>query len=203
MESVYWSLQQIHPWFGWGWYLYIAYCLLALKDLNEHGRKVALASMQADLPATRFAVSRLVGRDTEHLSFAECNRATIESLSENLSDGVIGPLFYYLFFGVPGMVAYKVVNTLDSMVGYKTSRYLHFGWCAARCDDVLNFLPARITWLFDFVCFFIHYQTFLGKIVANWLSTTCPASRSQCGLAPSSGSRSLTNQAGRRKTQKW
>jgi adenosylcobinamide-phosphate synthase len=76
-----------------------------------------------------------------------CRRAAVESLSENLTDGFVSPLFWYVIAGLPGIVVFKVVSTMDSMVGYKTPRYLRFGWCGARLDDVMNYLPARITWL--------------------------------------------------------
>jgi len=78
---------------------------------------------------------------------AACRRAAVESLSENLTDGFVSPLFWYTIAGLPGIVVFKVVSTMDSMVGYKTARYLRFGWCGARLDDVMNYLPARITWL--------------------------------------------------------
>ena len=78
---------------------------------------------------------------------AACRRAAVESLSENLTDGFVSPVFWYVLAGLPGLVLFKVVSTMDSMVGYKTPRYLRFGWCGARLDDVMNYLPARLTWL--------------------------------------------------------
>jgi adenosylcobinamide-phosphate synthase len=78
---------------------------------------------------------------------AACRRAAVESLSENLTDGFVSPLFWYVIAGLPGIVVFKVVSTMDSMVGYKTPRYLRFGWCGARLDDVMNYVPARLTWL--------------------------------------------------------
>jgi adenosylcobinamide-phosphate synthase len=92
-------------------------------------------------------VSALVGRDTDGMDGAACRRAAVESLSENLTDGFVSPLFWYVIAGLPGIVVFKVASTMDSMVGYKTSRYLRFGWCGARLDDVMNYLPARMTWL--------------------------------------------------------
>ena len=88
-----------------------------------------------------------MARDTAHLSFAECRRAAIESVSENLTDGYVSPLFWYVIGGLPGIILFKVFSSLDSRVGNKSARYLRFGWCAARGDDVLNWLTARITWL--------------------------------------------------------
>lgn len=93
----------------------------------------------------RRQVARIVGRDTSGLSPQEVRTAALETLAENLSDGVIAPLFWYLLLGVPGMLAYKMVNTLDSMVGYKNPRYLLYGRVAARLDDAANYLPARLT----------------------------------------------------------
>ena len=82
---------------------------------------------------------------------AACRRAAVESLSENLTDGFVSPVFWYVLAGVPGLVLFKIVSTMDSMVGYKTPQYLRFGWCGARLDDVMNYLPARLTW-FVIVC---------------------------------------------------
>ena len=91
--------------------------------------------------------ARLVGRDTDRMDAAACRRAAIESLSENLTDGFTSAVFWYALGGLPGLVLFKVVSTMDSMVGYKTPRYLRFGWCGARLDDVMNYVPARLTWL--------------------------------------------------------
>ncbi|WP_346854325.1 adenosylcobinamide-phosphate synthase CbiB [uncultured Draconibacterium sp.] len=95
--------------------------------------------------AGRKQLSRIVGRDTSSLSENEIRTAVLETLAENLSDGVVAPLFYYAIGGVPAMMAYKMANTLDSMIGYKNKRYTQFGWFAAKLDDVLNFIPARLT----------------------------------------------------------
>ncbi len=100
----------------------------------------------------RCQVARIVGRDTSSLSPQEVRIAALETLAENLSDGVIAPLFWYLVLGVPGMLAYKMVNTLDSMIGYRTARYREFGRFAARMDDVANYIPARITAVMMVVC---------------------------------------------------
>jgi adenosylcobinamide-phosphate synthase len=88
-----------------------------------------------------------VGRDTDRMDAGACRRAAVESLSESLTDGFTSPLFWYVLLGLPGVVLFKVVSTMDSMVGYKTPRYLKFGWFGARADDVMNYVPARITWL--------------------------------------------------------
>ena len=103
------------------------------------------SAVDRSLEAGRKQVARIVGRDTSELSAQEVRTAALETLAENLSDGVIAPLFWFALLGVPGMLAYKMVNTLDSMIGYHTERYLDFGCVAARMDDVANYLPARLT----------------------------------------------------------
>src|SRR5262249_43439768 len=90
---------------------------------------------------------QLVGRDTDRLDDAACRRATVESLSESITDGFVSPICWYVVAGLPGLVLFKVVSTMDSMVGYKTPRYLRFGWCGARLDDVMNYVPARLTYV--------------------------------------------------------
>lgn len=120
---------------------------LAGTTLIREVREVFKA-VDRSLEEGRQQVARIVGRDTSELSAQEVRAAALETLSENLSDGVVAPLFWYLFLGVPGMMAYKMVNTLDSMIGYRTERYRQFGCVAARIDDVANYIPARITTLF-------------------------------------------------------
>ena len=121
----------------------IFYCLAGTTLIREV-RQVFLA-LDRSLEEGRTQVARIVGRDTSDLSAQEVRTAAIETLAENLSDGVIAPLFWLAVLGVPGMVAYKMVNTLDSMIGYKTERYKDFGCWAARIDDVANYIPARLT----------------------------------------------------------
>ena len=132
---------------AWICHLFVLYSLFALGDLLHHVRRIETAVRSGDLPRAREAVSALVGRDTNNMDGAACRRAAVESLSENLTDGFVSPLFWYVLAGVPGLVLFKVVSTMDSMVGYKTPRYLRFGWCGARLDDLMNYLPARMTWL--------------------------------------------------------
>jgi adenosylcobinamide-phosphate synthase len=122
----------------------VVYSLVALRDLLRHGWSVERA---ADLAGAHAAIANLVGRDTSKMDRAACSRAAIESMSENLTDGFISPIFWYAIGGIPGIVIFKVVSTMDSMVGYKNERYLRFGWCGARLDDLMNWIPARITWL--------------------------------------------------------
>ena len=131
----------------WLVHAFLLYSLLALGDLLHHVWRIEAAVRAGDLPRARRGVSALVGRDTERMDGPACRRAAVESLSENLTDGFVSPLFWYVMAGLPGIVIFKVVSTMDSMIGYKTPRYLRFGWCGARLDDVMNYLPARITWL--------------------------------------------------------
>ena len=121
----------------------VFYCLAGTTLIREV-RAVFLA-LDRSLEEGRQQVGRIVGRDTSELSAQEVRTAALETLAENLSDGVIAPLFWFALLGTPGMVAYKMVNTLDSMIGYRTERYKDFGCWAARIDDVANYIPARIT----------------------------------------------------------
>ena len=118
--------------------------LIAQKSLVEHVRAVASA-LRRSVPEGRAAVAMIVGRDTAQMTGPDIARAAIESAAENLSDGVVAPIFWYMVAGLPGIVAYKLVNTADSMIGHMTPRYREFGWAAARLDDVLNLIPARLT----------------------------------------------------------
>ena len=121
----------------------IFYCLAGTTLIREV-RQVFLA-LDRSLDEGRRQVARIVGRDTKELSAQEVRTAALETLAENLSDGVIAPLFWLAILGTPGMLAYKMVNTLDSMIGYKTDRYRDFGCWAARIDDIANYIPARLT----------------------------------------------------------
>ncbi len=122
--------------------------LLAQRALYDHVAAVAHALRAGDLTAARQAVRHLVSRDVSRLDAAGVSRAAIESCAENFSDGVIAPAFWYLLAGLPGLFAYKMLNTADSMIGYRNARYRDFGWAAARLDDAANFLPARLAALF-------------------------------------------------------
>ena len=123
--------------------LIIFYCLAGTTLIREV-RQVFLA-LDRSLDEGRAQVARIVGRDTSELSAQEVRTAALETLAENLSDGVIAPLFWLMLLGTPGMLAYKMVNTLDSMIGYHTARYLQFGCWAAHIDDIANYIPARLT----------------------------------------------------------
>jgi len=126
---------------------FFLYSLLALGELVRYVRRIETAVREDDLPRARRRVSELVGRDTAAMDGPACRRAAVESLSENLTDGFVSPMFWYVIAGLPGIVLFKVVSTMDSMVGYKTPQYRRFGWCGARLDDVMNYGPARVTWL--------------------------------------------------------
>ena len=128
--------------------IFLAYSCLALRDLLKHSWAVEKAARAGDLAGARVAIARLVGRDTDRMDIAACRRAAIESLSENLTDGFTSAIAWYVVAGLPGLVLFKIVSTMDSMVGNKTPRYLKFGWCGARLDDVMNYIPARLTWIF-------------------------------------------------------
>lgn len=119
--------------------------LLAQRSLHDHVRAVADAFLGEGLAGARRAVAAIVGRDPEALDQAGVCRAAIESAAENFSDGVVAPAFWYLIGGLPGLLAYKALNTADSMIGHRSERHRHFGWAAARLDDLANWLPARLS----------------------------------------------------------
>lgn len=123
--------------------LLLFYCLAGTTLVREV--REVFKAVDRSLEEGRKQVARIVGRDTSELSVQEIRTAALETLAENLSDGVIAPLFWYLILGVPGMLAYKMINTLDSMIGYKNERYRQFGCFAARLDDIANYIPARLT----------------------------------------------------------
>jgi adenosylcobinamide-phosphate synthase len=131
--------------YAWAIEALIVAVLLAQRSLFEHVAAVGTALQREGLAGGRIAVAKIVGRDPESLDEYGVARAAIESLFENFSDGVIAPAFWYLLFGLPGLFAYKTANTLDSMIGHRSPKYLYFGWAAARFDDALNWFPARLT----------------------------------------------------------
>lgn len=123
----------------------LAWPLLATRSLFDHVQAVARPLERDDLAEARAAVAQIVGRDPAQLDPPDVARAALESLAENTSDGIVAPIFWGLLLGLPGLAAYKAVNTLDSMIGHRTPRHHAFGWAAARLDDVANLLPARLT----------------------------------------------------------
>jgi adenosylcobinamide-phosphate synthase len=142
-----WALQYVLPrWCLVGLGL-LAWPFIAFRSLYDHVAAVRDPLRVGDLGAARSKVAMIVGRDPNQLDEAGIARAAIESLAENASDGVVAPVFWGVLFGLPGIIAYKAVNTLDSMIGHRTARHEAFGWAAARIDDVANFVPARLTGL--------------------------------------------------------
>ncbi|MFN3644936.1 MAG: adenosylcobinamide-phosphate synthase CbiB [Gemmobacter sp.] len=126
------------------WEILLAAVLLAQRSLADHVQAVADA-LRLSLADGRLMVARIVGRDTAAMDEAAVARAAIESAAENLSDGVVAPAFWFLVAGLPGILIYKAINTADSMIGHRTPRHEQFGWAAARLDDVLNLIPARLS----------------------------------------------------------
>jgi adenosylcobinamide-phosphate synthase len=132
-------------WFGTATETILAWTCLASRSLHDEASAVTVALEAGNFSLARERLSRIVGRDTQHLNAQEVSRAVIETVAESASDGVIAPLFYMVLGGVPLAIAYKTVNTLDSMIGHTTKKYRYFGKVAARLDDVANFMPARLT----------------------------------------------------------
>ncbi|KTT73863.1 adenosylcobinamide-phosphate synthase CbiB [Sphingomonas endophytica] len=130
--------------FGWPVVALLAWPAMAQRSLFDHVRPVAAALAACDLPAARRAVGMIVGRDTAALDEAGVARAAIESLAESFCDGVAAPLFWLLVGGLPGVWAYKAINTADSLIGHREARWRAFGWAAARLDDLANLIPARV-----------------------------------------------------------
>nr|QDF42253.1 cobalamin biosynthesis protein CobD [Bradyrhizobium symbiodeficiens] len=145
--AVGWVLQVLLPqgWIQIALLGVLAWPLVALRSLHDHVAAVAHPLLAGDIAAARDAVSRIVGRDPAALDEAGIARAAIESLAENASDGIVAPVFWGALFGLPGILGYKAINTLDSMIGHRSERHEAFGWAAARIDDVANFIPARLT----------------------------------------------------------
>jgi len=125
----------------------LAWPLVAARSMHDHVVDVARPLAAGDIAGARQTVAMIVGRDPNQLDAASIRRAALESLAENTSDGIVAPLFYGVIFGLPGIMAYKAINTLDSMIGHRNKRYSDFGWAAARLDDLVNLIPARLTGL--------------------------------------------------------
>jgi adenosylcobinamide-phosphate synthase len=132
-------------WIGFGVEALIASTLIAQHSLYQHVARVHRAFTEGGLPAARQAVAMIVGRDPEQLDEAGVSRAAIESTAENFSDGIVAPVFWLALLGLPGLIAYKAINTADSMIGHRSTRYIDFGWAAARLDDLVNLIPARLS----------------------------------------------------------
>ncbi|WP_129596155.1 adenosylcobinamide-phosphate synthase CbiB [Anaerophilus nitritogenes] len=138
---------------------FLIFQILAAKSLDKESRKVLNALEKSDIVEARKYLSYIVGRETSNLDEKEIIRATVETIAENASDGVIAPLFYIFIGGAPLGMAYKAANTLDSMVGYKNEKYINFGWASAKFDDLLNYIPARLTAMFMIIgSFYLFYD---------------------------------------------
>lgn len=135
----------VNPWFAFALETLMFYQIFATKCLRDESMKVYYALQKGDLDEARLMLSWIVGRDTKNLSEAEVTKGAVETIAENTADGIIAPMFYMFLGGAPLAFLYKGINTMDSMVGYKNEKYLYFGRCAAKLDDVANFIPARIT----------------------------------------------------------
>ncbi len=138
----------INPTIGWIVQALICYVCLSTGSLKSESMKVYKPLQAGDVEGGRKAVSMIVGRDTTSLDEKGITKATVETIAENTADGVIGPLFYMIFFGAVGGFVYKAINTMDSMLGYKNDKYLYFGRAAAKLDDIANYIPARLAAVF-------------------------------------------------------
>lgn len=144
-------LAQVSPWLSAAAEAIVIWTTIASKGLRDAGMEVCAQLRKGDLPAARRSLSMIVGRDTEHLDESELARGAVETVAENIVDAIVSPLFFALIGGAPLAIAYRAVNTLDSMVGYKNDRYIDLGWASARLDDAANFIPARLTALLLFL----------------------------------------------------
>jgi adenosylcobinamide-phosphate synthase len=135
---------------------------LAQRSLFDHVNNVLIALQAGDLPRSRQQVSLIVGRDTQRLDANGVSAAALESLAESFNDGIVAPAFWFLIAGLPGLFAYKVLNTADSLIGHKEERWRAFGWAAARADDIANLLPARIAGALLVVAGFRGYSVMLS-----------------------------------------
>ena len=153
----------VHPWLRIALSSIMCWQILAMKSLASAAEAVRRPLEAGDTEAARYAVSMVVGRDTDRLDQAGIARAAIETVAENTSDGVTAPLMWLIFFGVPGGFFYKAVNTMDSMIGYKNDRYRYLGTAAALLDDAVNYIPSRLSALFMILAAFLLPGKFDGK----------------------------------------
>ena len=151
LMAAYW----LHPYVGLGVEMIMCYAILAARSLQTESMKVYDALQKDGLEAGRKAVSMIVGRDTQNLDEKGVTKAAVETIAENFSDGVVAPMFYMILGGTVAGYFYKAVNTMDSMVGYKNEKYLYFGRAAAHLDDIINYIPARISALIMIVASFL------------------------------------------------
>ncbi|SFL38649.1 adenosylcobinamide-phosphate synthase CbiB [Pelosinus propionicus] len=161
-------LSQIHPWAEFVGGALLLSLTISPNSLAKAGNEIYHYLVSGDLKQARFKVGWIVGRDTDKLTVPEITRATVETIAENIVDGVISPLFYFIVGGVPLAFLYRAVNTLDSMVGYKNDKYKDFGMCAARVDDLFNYIPARLTALFILLATIVLRFNFIGASKTIW-----------------------------------
>ncbi|WP_314003102.1 adenosylcobinamide-phosphate synthase CbiB [uncultured Paenibacillus sp.] len=145
--AVVWAAALIHPWLGFAVNVWFVSTTIAVKGLKDAAMLVYRPLKRGDLAEARKYAGYIVGRDTDRLDEREASRAAIETVAENTTDALVAPLVFALLGGAPLAMLYRAANTLDSMVGYRNERYLHFGWASARLDDILNYAPARLTGL--------------------------------------------------------
>lgn len=144
-------------------WIYLGYTTLSIKDLRVKAKDILMELEKNSLAKARRQLSKIVGRDTENLNADKIVIATVESIAESINDGIVAPLFYLILGGPILGIAYKSVNTLDSMVGYQNKKYLHFGWFSAKLDDVVNYIPARISGFLICISSFIVGRGFLNS----------------------------------------
>lgn len=160
------GLAILHPWLAIGAEIILLATTIASKGLKDAGMAVYQQLVQGNLPAARQELGMIVGRDTNELDEPEITRGAVETVAENIVDAIISPLFYALLGGVPLAMAYRAVNTLDSMVGYKNEKYKDLGWASARLDDVANYIPARLTAMLLFIAAWLNGSSVSGSIQA-------------------------------------
>ncbi len=170
-KALFWCAANVSVVLGTVLFVYLVSTTIATRGLIEAAHLVVGSVKNGNLAEARRHLSMVVGRDTENLSPKEVLTAVMETLAENLSDGVIAPIFYFAVGGLPLAMAYKAVNTLDSMVGYKNETYIHMGWASARLDDVANYIPARITG------FLIVASVFILNLFGSETGPVAPARR--------------------------
>ncbi len=160
--------KSIHPWLGWAVEVWMIFTVLAGRCLANAARDVERPLRANNLAESREKLAWIVGRDTSQLQPLQINRAVVETVAENTVDGIIAPLFFLFLGGAPLAMAYKAVNTLDSMVGYKHEKYRAIGMVSARLDDVANFIPARLSWLLLSVAAFLCRQNGSRALHIGW-----------------------------------
>lgn len=160
--------QSIHPWFGWVVEVWMIFTVLAGRCLANAALDVERPLRAGNLAASREKLSWIVGRDTSQLQPPQINRGVVETVAENTVDGIIAPLFFLLLGGAPLAMAYKAVNTLDSMVGYKHEKYRAIGMVSARLDDIANYIPARLSWLLLSAAAFLCRQNGARALQIGW-----------------------------------